>query len=208
MPVAIRSLLLSFVFIFSSQTTLANSPHDTVQAATDSMLKTIAEGKTYYESDPQRFFSEVEVELDKVVDFKRLSRGVMAKFYRQASDEQKALFVEKFKTSLVKTYSKALVEFKNEKIELNEISDAEKAKAASGKKATVKMTLFTESGSQIPLQYSMRKNKQDEWRLTNVIVNGINLGLTFRNQFKTGMARYKSIDEVINNWTTEVDTAE
>ena len=42
------------------------------------------------------------------------------------------------------------------------------------------------------------------WLIINIIVNGVNLGLTFRNQFRALATEYDNdIDEIINNWISD-----
>ncbi|PPR13724.1 MAG: hypothetical protein CFH43_01071, partial [Proteobacteria bacterium] len=57
--------------------------------------------------------------------------------------------------------------------------------------------------------YSMRKNKEGQWQARNMIVDGINLGLTYLNQFDSAMNRYeRNIDKVISSWQTDLDNEE
>ena len=47
----------------------------------------------------------------------------------------------------------------------------------------------------------MYRNKEGEWKIINIVVNGVNLGLTFRNQFYSlSIKRNADIDLVIEEW--------
>ena len=53
----------------------------------------------------------------------------------------------------------------------------------------------------------MRKNKIDEWKLRNMVVESINLGKIYRNQFDNAYQVYGGdIDRVIDNWVVTGDT--
>ena len=53
---------------------------------------------------------------------------------------------------------------------------------------------------------SMQKNKSGDWLIINIIVNGVNLGLTFRNQFQALAKEHnENIDETIKHWTSDAD---
>jgi phospholipid transport system substrate-binding protein len=55
-----------------------------------------------------------------------------------------------------------------------------------------------------PLEYSMARKKTGQWMVVNVVINGINLGKTFRNQFVQSAQRAGGdIDQVINGWSSE-----
>ena len=50
------------------------------------------------------------------------------------------------------------------------------------KSVEVRQTLDTGS-SKYPISYKLRRS-DDGWKIVNIIINGVNLGLTFRNQFQ------------------------
>ena len=70
----------------------------------------------------------------------------------------------------------------------------------------VKQTLDTGS-SKYPISYKLRMN-EDGWKIINIIINGVNLGLTFRNQFQS-LATFHNddIEEILNNWVSDAGDA-
>ena len=51
----------------------------------------------------------------------------------------------------------------------------------------------------------MYLNKQGQWKLINIVINGVNLGLTFRNQFYSLMEKEgNNLDVVIERWVTSI----
>ncbi|MFN2288109.1 MAG: ABC transporter substrate-binding protein [Chromatocurvus sp.] len=50
------------------------------------------------------------------------------------------------------------------------------------------------SHASVSLSYSMRRDDQGGWVVRNIVVNGINPGLTYMNQFDGAMSRYGSVD--------------
>jgi len=51
----------------------------------------------------------------------------------------------------------------------------------------------------------MYLNDQGEWKLINIVINGVNLGLTFRNQFYSLMkTEEEDLDTVIEKWITSI----
>ena len=49
---------------------------------------------------------------------------------------------------------------------------------------------------------------EDGWKIINIIINGVNLGLTFRNQFQS-LATFHNddIEEILNNWVSDAGDA-
>ena len=69
----------------------------------------------------------------------------------------------------------------------------------------VQQNLITSSNI-YPITYKVRKDKDGNWLIINIIVNGVNLGLTFRNQFQALAEEHnENIDEIIKHWTSDAD---
>ena len=54
---------------------------------------------------------------------------------------------------------------------------------------------------QYTIQYSLNNRDQQGWKIQNIIVEGINMGQSYRAQFESALERYKgSVNDVIKNW--------
>ena len=74
------------------------------------------------------------------------------------------------------------------------------------KNVEVKQTLDTGT-SKYPISYKLRKSK-DGWKIVNIIINGVNLGLTFRNQFQAlAVSHNENISDTLRNWVSDAGTA-
>jgi phospholipid transport system substrate-binding protein len=170
---------------------------EVVEKTTDEMLELIDDAKVYVDDDPERFYREVEALLSPVVDFPRFARSVMAAYYRDATPEQRKRFADGFKWSLVKTYALALTEFNDGDVVMIP-SDRPPRRPD---RASVKQEVRS-GGDVYPVVYSMAL-EDGEWRLRNIIINGINMGLTYRNQFASAVNDPKyggDMDRVIDGW--------
>ena len=66
----------------------------------------------------------------------------------------------------------------------------------------VKQNLYT-SSSVYPIKYTVRR-VGDEWKIINIVVNGVNLGLTFRNQFRAlADSNNGNISKTISYWVSD-----
>jgi phospholipid transport system substrate-binding protein len=171
-----------------------------VVKASDDVVALIEAAKSYAKEDPERFYQEVEALLRPVVDFDSFARSVMAVYYKQATDAQRSRFADTFKWGLVRTYALALIEFNDEGEVVLVPSDRP---ARNPKRETVKMEIRSASGEVYPVLYSMGLGRDGVWRVRNIIVNGINMGLTYRNQFASAMSDQQyggDMDRVIDAW--------
>ena len=57
-------------------------------------------------------------------------------------------------------------------------------------------------------QENIWKFNDEEWKIVNIIINGVNLGLTFRNQFQAlAISHNDDIDLTIENWVSDAGDA-
>jgi len=171
-----------------------------VQEVSDAVLALIEEAREYAKEDPERFYREFTELLDPAVDFESFARSVMSVHYRQATPEQRRRFAESFKWGLVRTYALALTEFSNGTVRV--LPPARPPR--NPRMHSVTMEVVTPSGNVYPVQYAMRLGNDGQWRVVNIIVNGVNIGLTYRNQFAGAMkdpANGGSLDKVIDGWS-------
>ena len=113
---------------------------------------------------------------------------------------QRRRFADTFRWGLVRTYALALIEFNDEGEVVLVPPDRP---PRSPKRQTVKMEIRSASGEVYPLLYSMGLGKDGVWRVRNIIVNGINMGLTYRSQFASAMNDRQyggDMDLVIDAW--------
>ena len=190
-----------FVVFTSPVSAETPDPKQAVQEATDQLLAKLIEVRPLYEEDPEQFFSAIDESLAPFIDFDGFARGVMAKFYRRATDDQKARFSQTFRTALIRTYASALIEFDNQEIIVGDPEQDPKRP----NRASIGLEIRG-GGSEVYLVEYTLTLKDNSWLLRNVSIEGINIGLQFRSQFASFMSQYKNnIDDVIDNWTVAAD---
>ncbi|MFJ2686181.1 phospholipid-binding protein MlaC [Pseudomonas sp. NPDC087342] len=180
----------------------APSAHDLVQDTTTRMLADLSANKEKYKQDPADFYTALNTIVGPVVDAEGISKSIMTvKYSRKATPAQMQTFQENFKKGLFQFYGNALLEYNNQGITV------EPAKDESGDRTSVGMTVKGSNGAVYPVQYTLEKIN-GEWKLRNVIINGINIGKLFRDQFADAMQRNgNDLDKTINNWAGEVAKA-
>jgi phospholipid transport system substrate-binding protein len=120
----------------------------------------------------------------------------MAVHGKRATPDQRKRFEETFKRGLVRTYGKALLDFDQEEI----VVLPEDKPPRDPTKPTVRMEVRTKEGKVYPVDYAMALGADGAWRLRNIVINGINIGLTYRNQFASAMKTDGDLDKVIAGW--------
>lgn len=209
--------LLSLSFVFASLVSAADAqePHQVVQQTTEKVLAIIKDGKGYYDKDPERFNAQVETAMDQAVDFDGFARGVMGpyasaqRYQALKTEEEKAAFrdqvkrfTDTFKRGLIETYAKGLLKFNGQRIE----TLPPRAGQSEGDSVAVVQNIYGGADKPYVVQYTMRKDRDGGWRVRNVMIEGINLGQTYRNQFAAAAEQNRGdINKVIDNWHVEPD---
>lgn len=176
----------------------AGGPDDVVRVATQELLGLIDQHREVYGSDPEPYFEAVDDSMAQFVDYPGIARGVMAGYWSDASEEQRARFIRTFRHGLVRSYARAMLEFDHREIEMLPLGEDH----VRGDRAVVRMRVTASNGRDYPLHYSMAKLDGEGWRVRNVVVNGVNLGRTYRSQFASAMRLAEGLDAVIADWST------
>ena len=194
--------VFSLLFLVPTNSSEIN-PQTFIDSNAQSMVQVIVNNQDLFESDPDLFKKKIKDIFEPMVDFRRVSASVMGKEnYLKSSTEQRSEFIEVFKNSLLDTYASTLAQWGDQKIVTNFSN-----KTTYEKIEDVNQELLTESNS-YPITYKVRKSGEG-WKIINIIVNGVNLGLTFRNQFRALAGEFDGdIDKVILNWTSDANIPE
>ncbi len=182
----------------SQQGDSQSDAHGIVREITREMLTVIKESAP--DKVGQDVFREKVLEvLDPVVDFDFIARSVMGPYSKGASEAQREEFAKVFKIGLVDTYAKGVSGFGNRDI----VTLPPNGDIGGQRRISVEQKIEGSDGTD-HLSYTMAQNRQDQWKLINVVLNGVNLGKTFRNQFAQAMVKYgNDIDQVISHWGQE-----
>jgi phospholipid transport system substrate-binding protein len=180
----------------------AQGPRELIQERVERLTSRIEANREKLENSETFAREVVREEIVDLVDFKRITRLVMARHFSEASREQKYRFLDVFKSSLINTYASGLTLYQGQDIRILPMEEGD----LQENRARVAMEISTAEGKTIPISYSLFRNGDGEWKVQNVIVNGLNLGKTFRAQFDQSVQQYGGdLDQVIANWSTELD---
>jgi phospholipid transport system substrate-binding protein len=195
-------VLLAALPMLASAAASTQSAHDLVDDTTKRLLSDLAAHKEEYKSNPSAFYDALNGIVGPVIDADGISKSIMTvKYSRKASPEQMQRFQENFKRSLIQFYGNALLEYNNQGIVVSP------AKEEAADRTSVDMQVKGTGGAIYPVSYTLVK-LNNEWKVRNVIINGINIGKLFRDQFADAMQRNgNDLDKTINGWAGEVAKA-
>ncbi|HAA46200.1 MAG: toluene tolerance protein [Halomonas sp. 54_146] len=182
----------------------SQTPEAMIRDNVESLMADLEGRKDYYANNLEELEALVDSNLDQVADFRYIGASVMGSYFRNATPQQRSRFVNVFRQTLIDTYTRGLVTFDYDELRVLDHQQTQRY----DDQASVAMEVVANNGQVYPVSYSLRLS-DGEWRVVNVIVNGINLGLTFRNQFDQAMRdNNRDYDAVINGWSPEVGVDE
>lgn len=212
-----RARLLAIICLFWAVAPHAyaqdSTAYDLVNTTTSDVMAVVVDAEPYVDEDPERYYSQIQVLLDPLVDFRGFARKVMGPYasserYRSLDEagrsqlrDQLDSFTEAMRTSLVRTYSKGLLAFGGSDIELEQPDED----AADSKRVSLRQLVYADRDTPYEIQYQMGQMKSGDWKLINVIIESVNLGEVYRDQFLASAREHEGdLSKVIDSWVVVV----
>jgi phospholipid transport system substrate-binding protein len=187
------ALCFLFVLLASLAQAQTPAPDVLVKTLTDEVAAAIKKDKAIQSGDTAKAAELIEAKIVPHFNFTRMARIAMARNWRSATPEQQKEIAAEFKTLLVRTYSTALVNYKEEKIDYKPL----RAKPEDDE-VTVRSEVRPSGGTQpVSIDYEMEKTPSG-WKVYDVKVGGVSLVTTYRDTFASEI-RERGIDGLIKS---------
>ena len=196
-----KSLLLSLclVVLFTASAGAADQPQAPdalVREVTNDVLTIVRQDQAIQAGDTNRVVDLVQVEVLPHFNFRRMTMLAVGRDWRDASAEQRAQLTEAFQTLLVRTYSNALTQYRNQTVEFRPF------RMTAGDTTVRVQTEVRQAGAQaISIDYALEKTDQG-WKVFDVVVAGVSLVTNYRGTFAQEI-RVGGIDGLIRSLQTK-----
>ena len=199
-----KNLSLFLIFFFAPVSFAEENPYIFIDDNAQQMVQVLTIEAALFETDRSLYEQKIKDIFEPMIDFRRVAASVMGKkYYLLASQGERSEFVLIFKDSLLDTYAETLAQWGDSTI-TTKFPDSKSN--IYEKNIEVKQVLNTGS-SKYPISYKLRRNEEG-WKIVNIIINGVNLGLTFRNQFQAlAVTHSENIDLTLQNWVSDAGDA-
>lgn len=175
------------------------APEVLIKEVSSDVLDAVKADKTIQAGDVQKVVALVDAKVMPHVNFQRMTASAVGRFWRQATPEQKTRLQDEFKVLLVRTYSGALAEVKDQTVSIKPMRSAP---------TDTEVVVRTEvRGKGDPIQLDYRLEKADAgWRIYDVNVLGVWLVDNYRSSFAQEIGA-NGIDGLIAKLTERNKTA-
>ena len=193
--------LILLLLAMPSQSQTIEDPYQKIESVSQQLVEIIGAHQKEYPKNEKQYFDAISNLMNGLVDFRYIAKKVMGPYKAMATQQQIALFAQIFRKGLIETYSRGLINYKDQKIVLVEQKPLKK-----GQRTLIVKQEIRSSGNVFPLRYFMARKKTGEWMVINMSISGINLRDIFSNQFLQAAQKSKGdLDIVITGWTSEID---
>ena len=159
-------------------------PDVLVRQTTQEVLSLLREEGEQIKDDTGAIYELIRKEVLPHFDFRLMSRLVLARHWRAASEAQRERFVEEFRQLLVRTYGSSLSKYSGQEVRYLPMQSS----GADDDRVTVKTEILQSGGPPIPLDYKLHRTDSD-WKVYDVTVDGASLVLNYRSQFSSEIGR-------------------
>jgi phospholipid transport system substrate-binding protein len=185
--------LFAFALTISSFASAEDlNPSQQVIQETSDLLHDILQKDKSKLDDLDYVFQLVNEVLEPRVDLNKISRLVLGKHWRKASEEQKTSFQKEFKGLLVNTYATAFKEFDEWTIHFIPMTFD-----PTDTRLMVKTEIIQPSRPPVAVNYRMALNKAGEWKAYDVIIEGISMVTNYKASFSKTIKSAGGLDQVI-----------
>lgn len=187
-------LLASFLLILPLSAK-EMAPDQLVKSTVDEVITILKQDDGIKKGNKDRVLDLIETKILPHFNFTRMTRLAMGKNWSKAEPQQQKVLVSEFQTLLVRTYSNALTNYRDEVIEVAPLTPQPDAKST-----TVKTRVIQGRGREpVPIEYSMEKTDKG-WKVYDVIVAGVSLVTNYRSSFNSEI-RKTGVDGLIATLT-------
>ena len=178
------------------------APDMLVKNVTNEVLEIVRKDKDIQGGNVKKAVDLVEAKVLPNFDFTRMTQLAVARDWRQANPTQQKALTDEFRTLLVRTYSKALTEYKNQTIIFKPMT------MKPGDTTVSVRTLIKQASGAQPIDMNYELEKRDTaWKVVDIQVGGVSLITNYRDSFATEI-RNSGVDGLIKLLQTKNKTGE
>lgn len=180
----------------------SEAPPAFIKKVADGLIERLKADNAKLQNNPALVKAIVRQNLDPYIDSQSFTRIVMGTYAtnQYSTAAQRAQFEKNFRETLIENYGSAFSKFSNQTYSVRPY------KASNSKNPVVTID-FNNKGEKIPVAFQL-VDKGSQWKIRNINVSGIDLGLQFRNQFAATVKRNGgNIDKAIANFKPDAEAA-
>ena len=168
------------------------APDVLVKNTAQDVIAIVKQDKDIQSGDQKKILALVDAKILPNFDFTRMTQLAAGRYWRQATPEQKNALVSEFRTMLVRTYTKAFTQYRDQTIDVKPVK-----LAATDTETTVKTQILKPGGQPTDVDYVMKKSDTG-WKVFDVVIEGVSMVTSYRGTFSSQIEQ-SGIDSLIKS---------
>jgi len=173
----IGSMVSVFLIVAMAVPVLAADPMDEVKQTTDKILSIVTNPTLKAPPKTEEREKLIRQAVDERFDWEEMARRSLGIHWAARTAEEKKEFVRLFSDLVERTYMKKVEDYSGEKV-------LYEGESKEGNYASVRVKIVTKRGEDIPVEYRLKKEK-DDWFVYDVSIEGVSLVNNYRTQFNS-----------------------
>ena len=178
------------LLIFTNSMAAVPGPEELIKQTADRVVSEIKTNSQKYKEDIGQLYDFVDRVVLPHFDFDAMTDLALGKYENKIDAAQKPLITAEFRTLLVRTYGKALLEYNDQVIVYKPMQGS----VADGE-VVVRTEIEQPGGFPIPLDYRLKLGDQG-WKVYDISVDDISLVTNYRSSFARQI-RKEGVDGLI-----------
>jgi phospholipid transport system substrate-binding protein len=155
------------------------APDVLARSVTDEVMTIVRSDKELRAGSAQRLAQLVEAKVLPHFNFTHMTQLALGRNWRQASPEQQKLLIDEFRALLVRTYTTALMQYREQTVDYKPLRSA-----PTDTEVVVKSLIKQPAGQPVTIDYNMEK-LGETWKVYDVRIEGISLVENYRSTFRS-----------------------
>ncbi len=171
----IRGMFSLFLLVALAVPVLGANPMDEIKQTTDKILAIVTNPAFKAPSKTEEREKRIRQAVDERFDWEEMARRSLAIHWAERIPEERKEFIRLFADLVERTYMKKVEGYSGEKVHYE-------GESKEGDYATVRVKIVTKGGQDIPVEYRLKKERED-WFIYDVSIQGVSLVNNYRVQF-------------------------
>lgn len=184
------ALVISAFAVMTPAHAADEAPDQLIKRLSQEILDTAKNDKDIQSGNQKKIYDMVEGKILPFIDFQRMTSLAAGKSWREATPEQQKQLTNEFRTLLIFTYSGAMSQIKDQRVEFKPFRAA-----ADDTDVEVKTSVVQSRGEPIQLNYRLQKSATG-WKIYDINVLGAWLVETYKGSFSAEISK-SGIDGLI-----------
>ncbi len=176
----------------NTQTDTQDNAQVLVQQAANQAIDALQKSRAELERNPEKIYDFVQEYLLPYFDFDYASRLVLGRHWRQASEDERVRFRDAFQRTLIRSYASSMLKYSDQKINFLPYRET-----PNSTDTTVKTEIPMDSGKPVAVDYNLHRDDDGEWKVYDVIIDGISVVVNYRGTFTSEIKRLNGLSPLI-----------